>query len=742
MTYELDWMTSNGLPKSASNTYLLSSTGYKQGAIVRTSYENRQAVREYLGKVSLLGFTYDVLKGTTWMGNEKIDGYTDGEIIRDVGREKYATIAGFFRPTDNTSYNQSSFISTSSIVGVRMMVAQMEQASVEMQTARNEIKVALDPAFEDERYQHEHFLQAKASGDIHSVSGLGAKEHIGKPLYFRNPSDDQDYIILPVMNLDETNPAAGKLLFLDRDGCPVTGGCPTPENAPPTNEFIVSFGDANNKFYPSHVETINVNGQTKLLIGGMGMVAGTRSPMMATIDVGSGSIHSALTNATPGTLCSMANCTLHVLSAQAAGTSMKDTASGMLYHNNEVWVSSLTKSDPANGEVTMYKSTLGASGFGSFTQVTLNTGNTAQDRVVSAVGDKFFNHNGVVYLPVCLSRTLPCTRTPAGGGGIIISPPPNGGGGTLGNSASLDHLWRRLNLVDTCYADEETVGGGIGTVSVENTGTPCTAAAQEDGKIYLYPASGTGSPIHIADHNYLCTTLQSVGNNLMVGGKLVTQVLHEEEILAVLESGDTPPLLYTDEIADAGSSSYADAYLTFNSAFPESTATVGGEVSYYGPTITWNSGTNVNVFNDGSLGVALGNRYIPSSGGNMFQQSVITMDMNPGGMNDRVVSNILTVMSNLNQSNVSSSFHEQKLNLSGDVVLPGVMYYSQSSPRTEVMPLPYIETAMSETKWFEFFLDYYDPKDRVTDTDYNIETPDETQAVCTNSIPASCGFGG
>jgi len=78
VTYELDWMTSDGQPNDVNNNYILDEGGQKQSVIVRTEYEANQKVREYLGRVSTLGFSYDILLGQTWTGNENLTGYTDG----------------------------------------------------------------------------------------------------------------------------------------------------------------------------------------------------------------------------------------------------------------------------------------------------------------------------------------------------------------------------------------------------------------------------------------------------------------------------------------------------------------------------------------------------------------------------------------------------------------------------------------------------------------------------------------
>lgn len=720
ITYELDWMTSDGLPKSVDNTYTLNQKGEKQGAVVRTTYENNTLTREYLGKVDSLGFSYDILNAQTWMGNENIEGYTDGEIIRDVGREKDATIAGFFTLDVDPTTHESSFITTSNIVGVRMMVTQQWSQKDRQYSAFNETKIAIDPAFEDERFQQEHFLQAKDSGDIHTVSGLGPTEHIGKPLYFRNPNDDQDYVILPVLNLDENATDAGKLLFLNRDGCPVTAGCPTSGSAPSDYEFIVSFGDSSNQFYPTHVETVtDSGGNSVLLVGGMGMSGGVRTPMMATIEVGTGDMASILDSSSGGTLCSIPNCTLHTLNTGSA--SIRDTASGVFELNGEIWMSSLTKSSADDDDLVLYKTTLNTSGsLDPITQVTLNTGNTTKDRVVTAVGDKPFHFEGVDYIPVCLSRSIPCHRD-------VESTET---GTEAETSAFLQNVFEAISPVQTCYA----TGSG--------SSDPCDAGPLEDGKIYLYPLDGSSSPKHIVDHNYLCTALQSVGDNLLIGSRLVTQVADQEEILNVLKGIEEPLILYTDEIASQSSDIYADAYLTYNSAF-NAKPVPGQPPSPYGPFITWNSGTNVHKFHDGSLGVALGNRKIPDTGTDINEQSVITMDMDPGGMSDRVTSNIRTEYANLNASGVSSSFHEEQINLSGHVVLPGTMYYTSAKPRTSVMGLPYLEDSMDESDWLEFFMDIYDPKDRERDIDYNIDNPNPSSAAdCSDSIPATCTIGG
>lgn len=718
VTYELDWMTDDGQPKSAANAYNLDNLGQKQAIVVRTQYDNAIPTREYLGKVDSLGFAYDILVGQNWMGQEWLDGYTDGDIMRDVGREQNASMAGFFQLNVNPDTSTTSFIASANIVGVRMMVTSTWMQDRQELTAYNETKQAIDLMFADERYQRQHYVQARDTGDLNPVVGLSASDHLGKPLYFRSPSDDQDYIVMPVMNMDLESGEPGKLVFMDRQGCPATAACPEFGNPPANEDFIVSFGDADHHFFPSNVQTITQNSKTFLMVTGMGMVGeigagATRVPMMATIEITGGSMASQLSSTATG-LCSIDNCQLHVMETQSAGTPLKDTASGMFMYENELWLSSMTKESVDDASMKLYKTTFDdeSGTMSNIETVNLETGSTLEDRVVSAIGDQPIEHEGQAYIPVCLTRSTPCTRP--------VEPeaePAN----------FFSYLLDVLNPIETCYA----------------SGSPCDAAAYEDGKVYLYDMSGTQSPILLANHNFKCSTLQSVGGNLLVGGKLVTQVLHEDEIQDILQGAEAPTL-YTDEIADLVEQTFADAYFVFDSAYGEEGSTHGNPYnSNYGSLITWNSGASVNKFNNGSMGVALGNRLSvrgASPSDNYFSQTVLTVDMSPGGMEDTVISSIRTNLENLSETTVSTSYHDQQISLAGDVVLPGSMYSDPSNPRQSVAPLPPIMETMSEDQWLEFYLDYFDPSNRHEGTPWVLRPPSSFEQCSTNAIPSSCNF--
>jgi hypothetical protein len=381
------------------------------------------------------------------------------------------------------------------------------------------------------------------------------------------------------------------------------------------------------------------------------------------------------------------------MDTQAQDTSLKDTVNGFVEYNGELYLSSLTKDSSDMSGVKLYKTNVDASGntptIAPFEEVQLSDTIQGRSRVVSAVGNEVISYGGHDYLPVCMSRSLPkCSRT----------------------------------LED-----------GV-----------CEHTPLEDGFVVLYDMAGVQSPITVAEHNYTCTALQSVGDNLMVGGRLITQIIHEqtlEDILSgQLAQGDADfPMLYTDEMYNSVTGQYADAYYPLGVNF-------SGGGDQYASAITWNSGTMVQLFDDGRLGVAMGNRLIPVTGSALSEQTVITMDMDPGGMQDRIFSNIRTELANLNTSRVSNMYHEGQTTFSTDAVLPGVMYGGTDGKggprRTEPMALPLIsEEPMDESQWKDFFLDYYDPADRRGGVDYNVAVPADGPGPCNaNSIPSTCQF--
>ncbi|MEZ4845635.1 MAG: hypothetical protein R2877_01300 [Bdellovibrionota bacterium] len=66
---------------------MLDEIGNRKKVIVRTEYVPPGIRREYLAEANQLGVTYDALKSTTDFGTDSLQGFTDGDLVRDIGRD-------------------------------------------------------------------------------------------------------------------------------------------------------------------------------------------------------------------------------------------------------------------------------------------------------------------------------------------------------------------------------------------------------------------------------------------------------------------------------------------------------------------------------------------------------------------------------------------------------------------------------------------------------------------------------
>jgi|GEM_PF-2710494 len=758
VSYELDWLTDDGLPKT-TNAYVLGADGEPESMVVRTTYGNNVVSREYLGKADSLGFTYDVLRAKKTNGVDGVQGHMDGEVIRGVGREQDTVVDGFVQFDEN--YIGLAYMNmvhaASNIVGVRMLISQKWKQSGEPQELTAEAKVALDSVFADGRYQQNEHVDADLSDDLHRISELAPQEQMGKPIYYKSYADDAAFIVTPVMDLSRSG-EKGKLVFTHRNGCPAKESCALAESITERAtqfDFVVEFGDDQHQFFPSQVQEVtDANGHKSLVVGGLGLKDGQRVPMMARVNLGDRTMSEVLAPSVNGSgLCSIANCELHILDQQSLGQKIRDTAGGFFQQGNELYVSSLTKAASNEKYVRLFKTELKSDGiYADFSEVVLDVGETGQGRVITAVSNAPIHYKGEQYLPICLSRSIPCMDGMQYEDNTVAPPaepsqvPPAEDDQASVIEASLIKVLNFFNPIGECLAQGAT---------------PCDFKDQSDGKIMLYPLSGTGTPVEVAQHNYLCSSLQTVGTNLLVSGKLVTQPLKGDYILDVIDGHKGPKKMYTDELASIGFNDpdniedgalYADGYLTLKSGFEEDFEVemdMMNQEENYGSSITWNTGTSITQFPDGSLGFALGNKNNDPNGTSDPVQNVITVDMSPGGMRDRVTSSINTALDNLSASIVTSSYHGASQEFKGEVIIPGVMLVDFIDPaegqgyegRTARMPIPRLlpPAEMDQGAWIDFFFDYHDPKDQVTGKDYAAKQIDFQDHVgCTVSIPSGC----
>lgn len=693
ISYELDYATDNGFPHGNGNAFLYDENGNPQKVIVRTQYTGQGIQREYLSSANMLGFTYDVLKSSEGVG---LTGFTEGDVVKNVGRGE-STGATHFVNLNMDPDAVEGFVSTAKIIAVRMMVGADSHQGQENAQKFNEIKVAINQNAIKDIYQDSGKAVATSSGNIYDRANLGPRQ-IGQPLYIRYPGSDNVNVVLPVAKLNTSQGGFenGKLVVMNQEGCPVTSnscsqdsGSEITFSSPTTGPFAGSY------FYPSSMTQVSdgVN-NTKIMVGGFAIkvdtstfpVTVTRVPAMAKIELGAGqTLAQALaTPATSGSLCSIGNCQLNYFDTSASGTVTGSAA------NFKDTAGGFSVDGDDMYVASMSKSNNGADGTLSiyktsvsnptaFQEISVGTG-LAAGRVVTAVSQSPITIDSTKYLPICLTRSIVAMNHPAEDGGIYL----------------------------------------------QNITNPSAA------------------PIKVADHNFKCTSLQQMNGSLLIGGKLVTSVLNQEEVAAVVRGEKAPSIVYTDEIAnfieETGTKYYADGYYTYANGFSNSSGNM------YQSVFGWNTGASVQKISPMQYGVVLGNRSLvmdSHTGSNVDTQDFTTVNINFGGMQERVLASITTNFENLNESSVDAQYGQAEMNLPNGSIIAGLLYYDdRNTPRETLSPLPQIDASMTEAKWFDFYMDLINMQNLSNQAPVTAlpDPASNPMFQCGNSRPPTCGI--
>ncbi len=724
VSYRIDYATTDGFPINRTNSYLLDNDGQKRKMIVRSEFIPPAVKHEYLAEASQLGITYDVLKSTDNFGGDTLSGYTNGDIIRNVGRESSSSVQFVnLAIAPNTS---EGFISTSRIVSVHMFISSDVGQDEKTNQNYSEIRVALDPNRQADQYQEDGKSVAQSSGNLNSNLDLTNKI-MGQPLYLK-PTDgtnSEKYVpgsgdvdvVVPVSSLNSLSSTfeRGKLVLFKDDGSLVS-------TDPEKSEIQFNLG-GNSYFYPSSMTESTPSGSanTTVYIGGFSVSVDnsenpplvTRTPTMATITFPSnqkfrdyvdannnlGSFAGEKCPSNGGTCvrggCSLKDCKIKTIGGTdiASGSSadrLKDTAGGISVDSNgDVYVASITRAQGVDSTLSIYKTN---KNMNRFTEVVVdNTNNISNNRVITAIAQEPIRIGSDKYQAICTSRSI--------------------------NTANM-------------------------------------ASPPEDGKILLYKLNGTPTaPVEVATHNSRCKTLTTMNGSLVVAGNLVTQVINQEEVAGRVNGTlPTPKILYTAEIANyiqaTNTKIYADGYYTL----PASYVSPAPSTQDYQNVFGGNTGLSGIKIDPLTYGVVMGNRSFVTTPAMpkpilSDQQDFTTMTVNFGGMSERVIAAIDPDLENLNASNVVAKYGAGESKIPA-ILLPGNLYSDDANPRLTPPALPAIETTMNENSWFNFYQDYIDQIDRSLDPD-NLSIvptylPDPAAAVfaCGNSIPSTCQGGG
>ena len=598
-------------------------------------------------------------------------GYTEGEITRNIGREAY-TDYHFVDLTMTPADSYEGFIASSKIVSVNMMLGANLKQGGEQNEKYNELHVALDPSLQRDRYQESGKSSVKQSDDLATTAGLLGTQ-MGQPLFMRYANSSAVHVLTPINHLTTSAGATGgfqngKFVVMNDSGCPINSPtCDAEDLASELTFQSQSTGPSSNLyFYPATRVQVADGATNKILVGGFSVNVDTstnppgitRTVATAKIEFPANQTLQDVLNSSnnppaPNSLCSVGGCTLQYINPTTAVTVGSSTRLQDTAGGFSV--------DEDTGDVYVTSMTKGSRSDSTLAIYKTNAALTSfEEKIVDTSG-------------IATNRITTA---------VAQSPIEVGGAKYLPICAS------------------RSISSGM---------TPT-----EDGGVYLYNLSTPSAPIQIAQHNFRCTSLQNVNGNLLIGGKLINQIEKKEVIDSIVQGATTTvPMIYTDEVAfeDSGVKNYADGYYRSMSG-PKSGEALRAALPVFG----WNTGLSVQKTSKTNFSIVLGNRTMISTTnrGNVDQQDFTIVNIDMGGMENRVLATIKTDFNNLNQSDVSAKFNEDQMNMP-DVLLPG-NFYTPTTPRQTLAAIPLLKPTMTEANWFDFVMDYIDIKDRAVTT--------------------------
>ncbi|MCB0326333.1 MAG: hypothetical protein KDD52_01830 [Bdellovibrionales bacterium] len=708
VSYEIDWQTSDGLPKTGGNSYVLDAQGNPGKVLVRSRYHSGGVDREYLAIVDELWFTYDLMVSTTASGVSTLNGFLEGDVEFNVGRRNDGLQLLDLNLTD-PSTAQNQFQSSGNIVGVKMSLVSKRLNSKGEEVALNRtMKISLDPSLQGEaRFQEDDKVVASVTDFAETDPlGSGVRDTIGRPGYLRTGSSHE--ILVPVTKFDLSNPSQndGKVLVYDDTGCPVNAGV----GCTITAASYIQFQEPNgNDFFPNSVHVVDLyGGARRIIVGGMAVefdhtqrppVVLNRYASIATIDVpANNTITDMMGSSIPsGSTCSAVGCNLYTMQGVMT-PDFKDTGGGISTYVDPTtftdvsYIASLTKTS-SSGRSKIYKTNYNDVA-GSYSDPSLLVELDHTNRLITALGDRPFNVNGTNYLAVCTSR--------------FIDPNFSIGSGSY---------------------PEVTPG--------------------QEGYIVMYPldpstgnvTSATGTIV--ATHNYRCGGVVNLDGNMVIAGRLLNQTISQTELENIVSGAGSAPMLYLDEIAgqdSGGGNKYADAFFVD----PTSYSSEGLNQAGQGQRVSWLSGVSGVKLDDGKYNLVASNnfRVTPDGGSTLLDyQDAGIFQLTTAGMTEKVFASIQTDFSNLNASDVSAS-----LILSEGDQIPSVFPAGQfyTAPSTESSPrgptsLPSMPPAISEQGWIELYNEMMSQQSE-DGSDNAIPAIDENWVPmnCVNTVPPTC----
>lgn len=729
VTYELDWATTDHQPHetakssdssstamSTANAYVLDKNGHRKKIIYRTTYLNETRHREPLAETNQLGFTYDILT-SAYGGTDAFTGYTEGDIARDIGRDKNSSVqlVNFNVPAE---YSSANFVTSSRILSVNMFLGSDSDQTENLQQNFSSIHVALVPMLQDERYQSSAGIESSVTNNLKSKnkmsSGSVINEQSGKPLLLVNSNGNE--VLLPVSSFEiktdgtmSTN-TDGAIYVYNSDGCAVnpSSGCD------PTNASKIQFNiGANSKFFPNTItQRVLSSGSREILVGGMVMnnLDGTtpsRVPGIGRIVLAANeTLESKLQGgeSTSGT-CNIAGCEWYPIDTKAY-PELLDTANISMDEGNPnvAYITTLTKSSGEASQSKVFKATWSDVDNFTYTELTSIAG-TEDGKIVTAVSDRTLSFkNGKEYFAACLTKKM--------------SQSCNG------------------ECVTEIALEKKAV------IAENNFESPLPSSTDEDifGQIQLISTTPGDPSILITEHNYRCAGLiVTKDNGLLVAGRLSVQEIPPASINAAVGGTPFPGFMYLDEVASQidNQNIYADYYLVEPKTFANETDT---------QVIGWLTGLAAVQFSDGTFGMVNANKYRLAAGfgANTTPEdkeyanagiSIITF----AGLSDRVVASIKTNEENFNASTVSVSYTPTVSSKSG-MYIPGSFWTSATGNRTTPTPLPKLSPAMDDSSWFAMYQALITPnQDASLDSGMPVFGASMQQvADCEKSRPSSC----
>lgn len=797
VSYLLSYATNDGEEKNPNNLYMLNGRNEKRKMLVRVEYQGDSIEREYLAEVSNVEITYD--------HTSNVEGGVEVELGRR-GYSGYLLKLGRDYTDDSTdSFVDDVFHYSTGIVAININIVNenIDPKDPTRTIVKNHnVKASFDSATGQNSIVESISYNSYVTDNL-ALSDIVTSQwdtNIGRPFFYVNSADNQEMIVPVWRHMTSgaifsevtggTVNDEGRIAIFDNTGCPVN---PTSGTCEPTARSSIEFNpvftgnfvlqdnveyEEQSKFFPTSVNTIEMEGYKVLLVGGVAMTGAFDPDAYAGSnprDYWEGAVLSTAVAAGAGEVSQggdskgggdddcdprISQCGSMVPSAQltrspgfativvpsdaSLETVMNDThienaASQNLSCNvqNCNWfnIATMNQVGVLGGDGPSFEDNL--HGLKDTANIAV-----ASDGKMYAVPMTKSSHDaeaGIYEVTINFDE---------GQTGVVATPSVRRVG-SVGETSSGQVVTAISETTVKVGEDEYLAVCTSPPLEVCVRGGACTQPVGENGSIrlmHLKDANGgqvtDTQGVQVATHNYACNSMSvSEDGDLFVSGRLTISAISNNKLKNIL-LGDTEqaPHLLLDDIAfvdpNTGDTVYADGYLVGQDQYQD---------AQQQQLVGWKSGMS-SVSMGETLGLVTSNTVRKLDEQNVISEiidvGIHLVDLPSTG--DQVLVTIETDPINPNNTFISSTYVNGETQNATEVLpttfIPGNYVVNMGQQRTNPTPLPSLGSAMSEWEWYTLFQQLQTPRgDQGLDSDMPVIDMSSAQVIeCDQSAVNTC----